>query len=118
MSSLSDPFKSLINTIHDCVLSSFTLSVHYKTLKSQTFLLYWPIAIQHIDQYQYCLYQILEMSCVPKRHAIRNIKWYFPEANLGDLKATVTSPSGKTEKAEIFESGENTYSIRFIPHVS
>nr|XP_039265539.1 filamin-C-like isoform X3 [Styela clava] len=37
------------------------------------------------------------------------------EANIRDLTATVENPSGEVEKAQIFESGDNTYSIRFIP---
>ncbi|KAL0968726.1 hypothetical protein UPYG_G00270880 [Umbra pygmaea] len=33
----------------------------------------------------------------------------------GSMTAQVTSPSGKTEQAEIVDGGDSTYSVRFIP---
>ncbi|MGH0134446.1 UNVERIFIED_CONTAM: hypothetical protein FKN15_013534 [Acipenser sinensis] len=37
------------------------------------------------------------------------------EINVGELKAQVTSPSGKVHDAEIVEEENNTYCIRFVP---
>lgn len=37
------------------------------------------------------------------------------EADIRDLSASVTSPSGDVEEAQVYESGDNTYSIRFVP---
>jgi len=39
-------------------------------------------------------------------------------AGVADLKAEVKSPSGRKEDAEIVETSENTFSIRFVPRVS
>ncbi|MGH0130078.1 UNVERIFIED_CONTAM: hypothetical protein FKN15_040916 [Acipenser sinensis] len=39
----------------------------------------------------------------------------IPEINVGELKAQVTSPSGKVHDAEIVEEENNTYCIRFVP---
>ncbi|KAJ8002627.1 hypothetical protein DPEC_G00160850 [Dallia pectoralis] len=33
----------------------------------------------------------------------------------GSMTANVTSPSGKTEQAEIVDGGDSTYSVRFVP---
>lgn len=37
------------------------------------------------------------------------------EAGNQEMTAQVTSPSGKTEEAEIIKGEESTYSVRFIP---
>ncbi|XP_043934724.1 filamin-B isoform X2 [Protopterus annectens] len=39
----------------------------------------------------------------------------LPEIDVRDMSAQVTSPSRKTEDAEIIEAGKNTYCVRFIP---
>lgn len=47
-------------------------------------------------------------------------KWIYvscTEAGVADLTAEVENPSGHKEVAEIVETDENTYSIRFVPKV-
>ncbi|XP_058873200.1 filamin-A-like [Acipenser ruthenus] len=39
----------------------------------------------------------------------------IPEINIGEMKAQVTSPSGKVHDAEIVGEENNTYCIRFVP---
>ncbi|OCT57973.1 hypothetical protein XELAEV_18002841mg [Xenopus laevis] len=49
---------------------------------------------------------------------IINIKFadqHVPEISIHDMTAQVTSPSGKIHDAEIMESENNTYCIRFVP---
>lgn len=37
--------------------------------------------------------------------------------NVNDLTANVQSPNGRIEEAQIIETEDNNYSIRFIPKV-
>ena len=41
----------------------------------------------------------------------------FLGMNVNDLTANVQSPNGRIEEAQIIETEDNNYSIRFIPKV-
>ena len=42
---------------------------------------------------------------------------WFAVADIAELSAEVKSPSGRVEKANIVQSSDNTYTIRFVPKV-
>jgi len=44
-----------------------------------------------------------------------NLKIPNVKGDINELRAEVTSPSGKTEVADVLESGRASYSIRFVP---
>ncbi|XP_067854900.1 filamin-B isoform X1 [Heptranchias perlo] len=123
--SIEGPSKVDINTEET---EEGTCNVLYCPTEPGTYIVYIKFADKHVPGSPFTVKVTGEgrvrESITRRRRAateatvgsICDLNLKIPEIDVRDMSAQVTSPSGKVDDAEIAESDNHTYCVRFVPH--
>eukprot|EP00061_Rhincodon_typus_P015324 g42935.t1 len=122
--SIEGPSKVDINTEET---EEGTCKVFYCPTEPGTYIVYIKFADEHVPGSPFAVKVTgegrMRESITRRRQAVSeatvgsicDLNLKIPEISISDMSAEVTNPSGQLDKAEITESDNHTYCVRFVP---